>query len=329
MNTTGEDSTLDLRNLGKILVMKRLIALCCCLLLTTLSFAAPLASNAKTAIPSDVQQIISVDYRALRNSDSGMALKAKILPDNLKQFENALKDMSIDPDSDVEGLSFVMFRAGTQLRSVGFATGDFQVKKFLAKQKANKTKPEKYRTAYLYPAGSGMLMTFLDDTTMLFGDAQAVHNALDARDGESPSVTGNADITSLIASVEDGAIWSVLDSIGTQNMLRSAMGDAAKLADYDVVKKRLTGSYYTVDFAHGVSLDLTVATGDPMAAATLSSLLKAGLMLKKMGSSPVEKTAIDATTVDSDSGKLIIHFKADDSRFQSLLSSDLFTAISK
>ena len=126
-------------------------------------------------------------------------------------------------------------------------------------------------SAFLYPAGSGMLMTFLDDTTMLFGDAQAVHNALDARDGETPSVTSNADITSLIASVEDGAIWSVLDSIGTQNMLRSAMGDAAKLADFDVVKKRLTGSYYTVDFTHGVSLDLTVATGDPMASATLST----------------------------------------------------------
>ena len=175
--------------------MKRLIALLCSLFLTTLSFAAPLASNAKTAIPSAVQQIISVDYRALRNSDSGMALKAKILPDNLKQFENALKDMGIDPDRDVEGLSFVMFRAGTQLRSVGFATGDFQVKKFLAKQKAAKTKAEKYRTAFLYPAGSGMLMTFLDDTTMLFGDSQAVHNALDARDGEIPSVTSNADIT--------------------------------------------------------------------------------------------------------------------------------------
>jgi hypothetical protein len=309
--------------------MKRFIALVCSLFLTTLSFAAPLASNARTAIPSDVQQIISVDYRALRNSDSGMALKAKILPDNLKQFEAALKDMGIDPDSDVEGLSFVMFRTGTQLRSIGFATGDFQVKKFLARQRAHKTKAEKYRTSLLYPTGAGMLMTFLDETTMLFGDSQAVHKGLDARDGEIPSVTSNADITNLMSSVEDGAIWSVLDSQGTQNMLRSAMGDAAKLADYDVVKKRLTGSYYTVDFSHGVSLDLTVATGDSMAAATLSSLLQAGLMLKKMGSSPVEKTAIDATTVNSDSGKLMIHFKADDSRFQSLLSSDLFTAISK
>jgi hypothetical protein len=313
--------------------MKRVITLLCtllcCLLLGTLSFAAPLASNARTSIPSEVQQIITVDYRALRNSNSGMALKNKVLPDNLKQFEAALKDMSIDPDNDVESLSFALFRSGKTLRSVGFATGDFQLKKFVAKQNANKVKPEKYRTAAIYPSGSGMVMTFLDEGTLLFGDPQAVHAALDARDGEIPTVSSNAEITGLLGAVQDGAIWSVLDSVGTQNMLRSGLGDAAKLADYDFVKKRLTGSYYTVDFTHGVNLDLTVATGDPMAAATLSSLLKAGIMLKKMGASPAEQVAIDATTVDNNSGNLVMHFKADDNKFQSLLQSDLFTAISK
>ncbi len=310
--------------------MKRILALVCCLFLATLSFAEPLSSNARTAIPSDVQQIISVDYRALRNSDSGMKLKSKVLPDTLKQFENALKDMQIDPDRDVDGITFVMYRAGTQIRSIGFATGDFQVKKFLARQKTAKTKPDKWRTTSLYPTGSGMLMTFLDDSTMLFGDTQAIHNALDARDGEAPSMSGNANISNLVSSVGDGAIWSVLDATGTQNMLRSAMGDAAKLADYDVVKKHLTGSYYTVDFSHGVAVDLTVSTGDAMTAATLSSLLKAGMMMKKMSSSsPAEKTAIDATTVDSDSGNLLIHFKVDDSGFQTLLQSDLFAAITK
>ncbi|MGA2991272.1 MAG: hypothetical protein ABSD88_12420 [Candidatus Korobacteraceae bacterium] len=308
--------------------MKRVIALLCCFSLGTLSFAAPLASNARTAIPSQVQQIISVDYRALRNSDSGMALKNKILPDTLKQFEVALKAMSIDPDSDVESLSFVMFRSGKQLRSVGFATGEFQLKKFVAQQNASKVKPEKYRTTSIYQAGSGMVMTFLDEGTMLFGETQAVHEALDARDGEAPTLASNAEVTNLLSSVQDGAVWSVLDSIGTQNMLRSGMGPAAKIAEYDIVKKHLNGSYYTMDFSHGVTLDLTIATGDPMAAATLSSLLKAGIMLKKMGASPAEQTAIDATTVDNSSGNLLMHFKADDNKFQSLLQSDLFTAIS-
>ena len=57
-----------------------------------------------------------------------------------------------------------------------------------------------------------MLMTFLDDTTMLFGDTQAVHNALDARDGEAPSMTSNANITNLILPsrmAPSGACWTL------------------------------------------------------------------------------------------------------------------------
>ena len=42
------------------------------------------------AIPADVQQIICVDYRALRNSPTALALKARVLPDNIKEFETAL-----------------------------------------------------------------------------------------------------------------------------------------------------------------------------------------------------------------------------------------------
>jgi len=37
-------------------------------------------------------------------------------------------------------------------------------------------------------------------------------------------------------------VWSLLDQQGTQNMMRAALGDAAKVADYDTVKKRLLGS---------------------------------------------------------------------------------------
>ena len=43
-------------------------------------------------------------------------------------------------------------------------------------------------------------------------------------------------------------------------MMKSALGDAASLADYDVVKKRLLGSRYAMDFTNGVKFDLDVAT---------------------------------------------------------------------
>jgi hypothetical protein len=309
--------------------MKRL-AFLLLLAIAVPTFAASLGSNARTVIPSQVQQIISVDYRALKNSDTGLALKAKVMPENLKEFETALKGMQIDPDKDVEQLAFVSYRnSKNQLRAFGLAQGDFQPKKFYARMKLKKVIPAKYKDSFVYSTGSGMVMTFLDDSTMLFGDPAAVHDALDTRNGEAESLSSNPQITDMMSSVEGGNIWSVLDQQGTQNMMRSALGDASKLADYDTVKKRLLGSRYTMDLSRGVNFDLDVLTSDTFTAATMSSLIQAGMTLKKMNATPVEKAAIDAMSVDSNSGKLQIHFKADDRKFQSFLQSDLFTTVSR
>jgi hypothetical protein len=131
----------------------------------------------------------------------------------------------------------------------------------------------------------------------------------------------------MMSSVDSAPVWSILDQEGTQNMMRSALGDAAKVADYDTVKKRLVGSRYTMNFSSGVNFDLTVVTSDSMTAATLSSLVKAGLLYKKMSATPAEKLAMDNTTVDSDSSNLQMHFKASDQQFQSLMHSELFAAV--
>jgi len=109
--------------------------------------------------------------------------------------------------------------------------------------------------------------------------------------------------------------------------MRSALGDAAKVADYDTIKKRLLGSRYTLSFASGVNFDLTVVTSDSISAATLSSLVKAGLLYKKMSASASEKIALDNSSVESDGSNVQYHFKASDQQFQSLMHSDLFAAV--
>jgi hypothetical protein len=187
----------------------------------------------------------------------------------------------------------------------------------------------KYRKQDIYPMGGGMQMTFLDDGSLLFGEGAALRGALDARDGYSSTLDSNSQISDMIGSVESGTVWSVLDQSGTQNMMRSALGDAAKLADYETVKKRLVGSRYTMNFTNGVKFDLDVVTSDSLTAATLSSLVKAGMLYKKMGASPVERVALDNVNVDSDSSNLQFHFKTDDKQFQSLIHSDLFAAVSR
>jgi len=310
--------------------MKILKTLTSILLVGTAAWAMPLGSSSRVVIPSDIQQIISVDYRALHNSPTAEALKEQVLPESLKQFETALKGVGIDSERDVDQLTFAAYRLGKQgVKVVGMAQGSFSSKVVLKRMKLKKIMPTKYRTSDIYAMGNGMMMTFLDENTLLFGDDSAVKGSLDARDGMIPTLDSNSQMADMMAAVDGSPVWSLLDQQGTQNMMRSALGDAAKVADYETVKKRLIGSRYTMDFSSGVNFNLDVITSDSMTAATMSSLVKAGMLYKKMNASPVEKVAIDALTVDSDSSKLQLHFKADDKQFQALMKSDLFAAVSK
>lgn len=293
-------------------------------------FAASLATAARAVIPVEVQQIINVDYRRMKNSDTAMQMKAKLLPPNMKQFEDALKDIGVVPERDLEQITLAVFRTkDNNLQIIGVAQGTFPRKKLGLKLSKQKITGKKINGASVYPMSGGMQMTFLDDWTMLFGNQNAVQAALDARDNSSQSLNANSNITDMIASVDQGTVWSVLDATGTQNMLKSALGSATDLSEYGNVKARLVGSHYSMDFDHGVDFNLNVVTSDNITAATLSAVMKAGLMFKKAAATPTEKTAIDGTTVDSDAGRLVVHFKADDKSFQSLLDSPMFAAVTR
>ncbi len=308
----------------KQLVIGLIVALC------LPAWSSPLSSNARTVVPSAVQQIISVDYRDLRDSPTARALKDRVMPDSIKQFENALRGVGIDPDRDAEQLTFVSYRnAKGILRSVGIAQGPFKQKEFLAKAKARKIKPQKYLLADIYPMGSEMQMVFLDPTTILFGDSSAIRSAIDVRDNGAESLASNNTIADLIGNVENAAVWSVLDQAGTQNMMRSALGQAGGLTDYDSVKKRLLASDYVMNFTNGVTFDLSIKTSDNVTAASISGLMKAGVLYRKMSGTPSEKLALENTTVDSSNDTVQMHFKTDDQRFQALMKSDLFAAVSK
>jgi hypothetical protein len=309
--------------------MKRKLAYTLILLLSGLpGFAASLGTAARSVIPLEVQQIINVDYRRLKNSDTAMQMKAKLLPPNMKQFEDALKGIGVDPDRDLEQITLAVFRTkDNNLQIIGVAQGQFPRKKLGAKLAKQKITGKKINGTSVYPMSGGMQMTFLDDWTMLFGNQEALQAALDARDNSSQSLNANGDVTDLIASVDQGTVWSVLDATGTQNMLKSALGSVTDISDYGNVKTRLLGSRYSMDFDHGVDFNLNVVTSDNITAATLSSIMKAGLMFKKATATPSEKSAIDDTTVDTNAGKLVVHFKADDKSFQSLLDSPMFAAV--
>jgi hypothetical protein len=299
------------------------------LLCATAAFAMPIASSARAMVPSEIQQLIGVDYRALKDSPTAMALKEQVLPDNLKELESALKGIGIDAEHDLDQLNFASFRTDKKgIQTIGVAAGSFSAKAVLKKMKLKKITGTKYGTSLIYPMDNGLVMTFLDDNTLAFGTQASLQSALDTRDGKRPSLDSNPTMAEQMAAVDGAAVWSILGQKGTQAMMYSALGDAAKVADYDSLKKRILASRYTMNFQSGVNFDLSVLTADSMTAATLSTIVKGGMLYKKMNASPAEKTALDATTVDSDSANLQLHFKSDDQKFQALMHSPLFAAVS-
>ena len=292
------------------------------------AFAAQLSGDAKSAIPRDVAQVIVVDYRAMQNSSAAMSLKDRVLPPELKKLETALKTSGLKVDQDADTLAFASFKSGDGTKIVGIAQGQFHTREILASFVKSKTKPVILRNNSIYPMGaSGSSVSFLNQTTMVFGERKAVEAALDARDGLASNFLQNGDMVNEMGAVDQKAVWSLLDQRGTQTMMKSVLGEASQLADYETVRNRMKSSRYTMDFNNGVKFDLSVVMSDTLTAATVATLMKGVAILKKTQGSPLEKTALDATSIDSNSGTVTVAYASSDSQFSSLLNSPLFQQV--
>lgn len=300
---------------------------------TTMGWSAQLSTDARGAVPHDVQQLVVIDYRAMENSSSAMALRERVMPPELKSFDDALRKSGLNDNHDVDQLAFALYRpSGSKgsdlLNTVGIAQGQFSITDMVLNFRKQHIKPTLVRSNKLYTLGrTGMVACFVDASTMIFGSTESVTNALDARDGIAPSMLTNQSMMDEMRTVENEPLWSILDEKGTQTMMKQVLGEAGSVTDFDSVRKRLQGSWYSMDFQHGVKFDLTLATGDTFAAATLSSLLNAALVVRKMSGSDAEKQALAATTISSSSGKIGLHFATSDQEFGSLLESPLFKSM--
>ena len=192
--------------------------------------AAQLSGDARAAVPHEVQQLVVIDYKAMQNSNSAMELRDRVMPPDLKQFDEALRKSGLNDNHDVDQLAFALFRtspSGEQLDTVGIAQGQFDITGIMANFRKQKIAPKLVRTNRTYPlAKTGMVLCFVDPSTMVFGSLEAVKTALDVRDGLAPSVLTNGPVMDAMRTVDFEPLWSVLDKKGTQTMMKQVLGEA-------------------------------------------------------------------------------------------------------
>ena len=325
-------------NLSKLIAKIAFLAVLPCA--ASLAHGAQLSTEARTAIPHEVQQLVVIDYRAMQNSSAAMDLRTRVMPPELKQLEQALSKAGLNENHDVEQLAFALYRAPTtakekdkgagseSLATVGIAQGQFPVQDILANFRKQKIKALLVRTNKLYPLGkSGMVACFVDNSTMVFGSSEAVTQALDARDGQTPNLLTNSLMMDAMKTIDSDPLWSILDQKGTETMMKGVLGEAGSVTDFETVRKRLQSSWYGMDFQHGVKFNFTLSTGDTFSSATISSLLNAAVVVRRISGSEAEKKALAETNITSDSGRLTVHFAASDENFNGLLQSPLFKSM--
>src|SRR5664279_3209224 len=125
--------------------------------------AAQLSGDARAAIPHEVQQLVVIEYKAMQNSNAAMELRDRVMPPELKQFDEALRKSGLNDNHDVEQLAFALFRPSSgkdsdMLVTVGIAQGQFSLQDILANFRKQKVRPTLVRTNKLYPlAKTGMV----------------------------------------------------------------------------------------------------------------------------------------------------------------------------
>ena len=201
------------------------------------------------------------------------------------------------------------------------------MKAVLKKMKLQKFVPKKYGQADIYPMDGGFVMSFLDDSTLLFADPVAIRVALDTQNGQVMSLDTNGDMADMMSNVDSSPVWSILDQAGTQNAVRAAIGDLIQV-------RRLRKPQETPDglaLHHGFQQrrDLRSHRGHFRLHHCRHAVWGPQVDFdgKEDERLTREKIAVENTTVDSDGSNVAVHFKASDQQFQSLMHSDLFAAM--
>jgi len=174
--------------------------------------AAQLSTEARSAVPHDVQQLVAIDYRAMQNSTvamscvTGHALRTQAVRRGLAK--SGLND------TRVEELFFALLgstESNAHPMTVGIARAVFLSRTFLANFRAQKIKlPRSRQQSIRSPRPAWCLLRrSLHHALWSFMRSEALDSATAWR----PSLLTNAPMT-MPAAVDQSRWWSILDENG-------------------------------------------------------------------------------------------------------------------
>ena len=177
--------------------------------------ASSLSTEVIGMFPRNAGEIAYADLRQARDLTWFPKLQEQMLPKRFRQFEQFLASAGVDPESQVEELTWALVPMGlptgpthntavpTSEEVVGVALGPFRPDAVEAYFKAHKLAVVEVRGYSLYAVtgasgGEGLFFCFLDSTTAAFGQRKELEKLIAVRYGDEESLLANTELAPLI-----------------------------------------------------------------------------------------------------------------------------------
>jgi hypothetical protein len=293
------------------------------------SFAGSLNTSVIGMFPKQVGEFGYADLKAARQYAWFPQLREQLLPSRFRQFEQFLVTAGVDPNSQVDELTWGAIKTSGE-EVVGVALGSFDPSSSETRFKQQKLPMFDVHGYHLYAFGSGsgpgdILFTFIDSNTAAFGHRKALEQLIDVRTGTAESLLTNDQLFPLINEANgSGVIWGVMDQNYAHLAMQQLVPQASQFPQAATIINRINAMMFSATAENGLDVHFQAACASTDDANLLAAALQAGLMYRRYQESqqhPDLAGALDQVRVSASGDRLKVEAPVSQDQLMGLIHS--------
>ena len=296
------------------------------------SWAGSLNTSVIGMFPKQVGEFGYADLKAARQYSWFPQLREQLLPSRFRQFEQFLASAGVDPNSQVDELTWGAINGSKTSAEevVGVALGSFDPSSSETRFKQQKLPMFDVHGYHLYAFGSGsapgdILFTFIDSNTAAFGHRKALEQLIDVRTGAAESLLTNDQLFPLINEANgSGAIWGVMDQNYAHLAMQQLVPQASQFPQAAAIISRINAMMFSATADSGLDVHFQAACASTDDANLLAAALQAGLMYRRYQESqqhPDLAGALDQVRVSASGDRLKVEAPVSQDQLMGLIRS--------
>lgn len=298
-----------------------------------------------SVFPRDAAAFAFVDLQQARSLAWFPELQKRVLPDQLRQFEQLLASPEMDRHSLVEEMAWAVVSSGSQVQpsqggdaptddeTIIVALGQFSPESISSYFKAHKRSVLQERNYSLYPlsgAGDGgLFFCFVDSTEAVLAGRKELERVIGILSNEEQSLLSNTDIAPLILQSNGRSVlWAVLSAPRARQEMQELVPLVEEFPQAQQLLSKVRAVTLEIEAGSGIQSVFDAVCTSSDVAKTFAVLLQADLRYQasQAAKSSQDVTAfLDQAEVDPSGDSLDVTLHLTDDQVVGLLQNGTFS----